>query len=46
FDFGYTEIDRQTKARGGIINKTSVERSLQLGISEEITKLERNMNWL
>ncbi len=46
FDFGYEEIGRQVKARGAISNKTAVERSLQLGVSEEIAKLERNMNWL
>jgi biopolymer transport protein TolQ len=46
FDFGYGEVDRQRKARGRLTNPVSLERSLQLGISEEIAKLERNMNWL
>ena len=46
FDFGYSEIDRQVKARGTLTNKLSLERSLQLGISEEVAKLERNMSWL
>ncbi len=46
FDFGYEEIERQVKSKGGITNRTSLERSLQLGISEELAKLERNMNWL
>ena len=46
FDFGYGEIERQIKQRGSIVNKEAVERSLQLGISEEVTKLEQNMNWL
>jgi biopolymer transport protein TolQ len=46
FDFGYGEIERQIKQRGAIVNKEAVERSLQLGISEEVTKLEQNMNWL
>jgi biopolymer transport protein TolQ len=46
FDFGYVEVDRQRKARGRLTNPVSLERSLQLGISEEIAKLERNMNWL
>lgn len=46
FDFGYSEVDRQVKTRGTITNKLALERNLQLGISEEITKLERNMNWL
>jgi len=46
FDFGYGEIERQIKQRGALVNKTAIERSLQLGISEEVTKLEMNMNWL
>jgi biopolymer transport protein TolQ len=46
FDFGYGEIERQMKQRGSVVNKPAVERSLQLGISEEVTKLEMNMNWL
>ncbi len=46
FDFGYGEIERQIKQRGALVNKEAVERSLQLGISEEVTKLEMNMNWL
>jgi biopolymer transport protein TolQ len=46
FDFGYAEVERQVKARGTVSNKLSLERSLQLGISEEITRLERNMSWL
>jgi biopolymer transport protein TolQ len=46
FDFGYTEIERQVKQRGALVNKAAVERSLQLGISEELTKLEQNMSWL
>jgi biopolymer transport protein TolQ len=46
FDFGYGEIERQIKQRGALVNKIAVERSLQLGISEEVSKLEMNMNWL
>ncbi len=46
FDFGYEEVTRQIKARGTVNNKVALERTLQLGISEEVTKLERNMNWL
>jgi biopolymer transport protein TolQ len=46
FDFGYEEVERQVKLRGGVTNRTAVERSLQLGISEEMAKLERNMHWL
>jgi len=46
FDFGYEELERQVKARGSVTNRTAIERTLQLGISEELAKLERNMNWL
>lgn len=46
FDFGYEEYERQVKSRGALRNLAAVERSLQLGISEELTKLERNMSWL
>ncbi len=46
FDFGYQEVSRQTQAKGTVSNKVALERSLQLGISEEIARLERNMSWL
>ncbi len=46
FDFGYTELARQVKARGTLQNRIALERTLQLGISEEVTRLERNMSWL
>jgi biopolymer transport protein TolQ len=46
FEFGYEEITRQVKARGTVTNKLSLERTLQLGVSEELAKLERNMSWL
>ena len=46
FDFGYEEIHRQVKSRGTLRNKVALERSLQLGVSEELGKLDRNLNWL
>ena len=46
FDFGYSEFSRQIAARSKLTNLMALERSLQMGISEEITRLERNMNWL
>jgi biopolymer transport protein TolQ len=46
FDFGYEELERQVKARGAVHNRLALERTLQLGTSEELAKLERNMNWL
>ena len=46
FDFGYEEVARQVKAKGGLTSNIAIERSLQLGASEAMAKLERNMNWL
>lgn len=46
FDFGYEEVERQVKGNGAIHNRTALERTLQIGVSEELAKLERNMNWL
>jgi biopolymer transport protein TolQ len=46
FDFGYSEVARQMAARGKMTNLLALERTLQLGMSEEITKLEHNMGWL
>lgn len=46
FDFGFEEVARQRKLRGRLTNPVALERTLQLGISEEVAKLERNMSWL
>lgn len=46
FDFGYSEVCRQVAAQSQVTNLIALERSLQLGVSEEMTRLERNMNWL
>ena len=46
FDFGYEEVERQVKGRGALHNLIALERSIQIGVSEELAKLERNMSWL
>ncbi len=46
FDFGYSEVARQMKTRGSVTNPVALERTLQLGMSEELTRLERNMSLL
>jgi len=46
FDFGYEEVERQVKGRGRLNNRSALERALQLGVSEEVAKLERNLHWL
>lgn len=46
FDFGFEEVDRQMKSYHKLRNPLALERALQLGTSEELAKLERNLNWL
>jgi biopolymer transport protein TolQ len=46
FDFGYSEVARQMTAYKKVTNPLAVERTLQLGVSEEISRLERSLNWL
>jgi biopolymer transport protein TolQ len=46
FDFGYEEVERQVKTHGKITNRAAVERSLQLGVSEELMRLELRMSIL
>jgi biopolymer transport protein TolQ len=46
FDFGYSEVARQVAATSKVTNQVALERTLQLGVSEETTRLERNLNWL
>lgn len=46
FEGGYEEYRRQTAASGALRNLVSVQRGMQIGASEEITRLERNVPWL
>ena len=46
FEFGYEELARQVKLHGSVTNKLALERTLQIGISEELGGLERYLNWL
>ncbi len=46
FDAGWAEVDRQLRQKGKLTNRTAVERSLQIGISEEISDLESSLGWL
>jgi biopolymer transport protein TolQ len=46
FDHGYEEVSRQVKSRGGLGNRDAISRSLQLGTSEQLSRLEQNLNWL
>src|SRR6202021_2719305 len=47
FEGGFEEYKRQVGATGGALrNITSIQRGMQIGASEEITRLERNGPWL
>src|SRR5579864_7562231 len=47
FDGGIQEYKRQLSGSSGVLrNLTSVQRGMQIGASEEITRLERNVPWL
>lgn len=46
FDGGYEELKRQVATSGGLRNPISIQRGMQIGASEEITRLERNVPWL
>jgi biopolymer transport protein TolQ len=46
FEGGYQEYKRQTAGNSYLRNLTAVQRGMQIGASEEITRLERNMPWL
>jgi biopolymer transport protein TolQ len=46
FERGYEEVSRQVKSRGGLSNQEAISRCLQLGVSEQLTRLEHNLNWL
>jgi biopolymer transport protein TolQ len=47
FDGGFEEYKRQLQASGGYLRGlTPVQRGMQIGASEEVTRLERNVPWL
>jgi biopolymer transport protein TolQ len=46
FEGGFEELKRQLASVGVLRNLTAVQRGMQIGASEEITRLERNMPWL
>src|SRR5256885_2561228 len=46
FEGGYEEDRRQIAATGALRNPISIQRGMQIGASEEITRLERNLPWL
>ena len=46
FEGGYEDYRRQVASSGGLRTMVSIQRGMQIGSSEEITRLERNMPWL
>src|ERR1700690_1906348 len=46
FEGGYEVFKRQVGTSGTLRNLTAVQRGMQIGASEEVTRLERNMPWL
>ena len=46
FEGGYEEYRRQAATSGTVRNLLSIQRGMQIGASEGITRLERNMPWL
>ena len=46
FEGGYEEYKRQAQTSGTLRNLVSIQRGMQIGASEEITRLERNVPWL
>jgi biopolymer transport protein TolQ len=46
FEGGFEELKRQLAAVGTLRNLLAVQRGMQIGASEEITRLERSMPWL
>ena len=46
FDFGYQEVSRQVKSRGHIGNRDAISRALQVGVGEQVSQLEQNLDKL
>src|SRR5580704_13859623 len=46
FDGGYAEASRQLNSQRRLTNKEAVTRCLQIGISEQLSRFEHNLNWL
>jgi biopolymer transport protein TolQ len=46
FEGGFNEYKRQVGSNGALRSAVAVQRGMQIGASEEITRLERNVPWL
>jgi biopolymer transport protein TolQ len=46
FDSGYAEAFRQLSTHQRLVNKEAISRSLQIAVSEQLSRFEHNLNWL
>jgi biopolymer transport protein TolQ len=46
FDHGYEEVSRQVKSRGALANREAINRCLQIGTNQQLSRLEHNLSWL
>ncbi len=46
FDYGYGELSHQVNLKGRLTSKEAISRSLQVAISEQLSRFEHNLNWL
>jgi biopolymer transport protein TolQ len=46
FDAGYAESSRQLNSKRLVTNKEAISRSLQIAVSEQLSRFEHNLNWL
>jgi biopolymer transport protein TolQ len=46
FDAGYEEVSRQVKSKGSVANQDAINRSLQIGTNQQISRLESGLGWL
>ena len=46
FDAGHLEASRQLNSHRRLTNKDAISRSLQIAISEQLSRFEHNLNWL
>ncbi len=46
FDNGYAEASRQLTAQRRLFNKEAISRTLQVAVSEQLSRFEHNLNWL
>ncbi len=46
FEDAYAEVYRQGRSPGGVSNIQAISRILQVGVNEQLSRFEQNLNWL